>query len=1004
MKFIHSHKDFAEYVKETFDLDVPEEEIEKIDEAFQNDVTLSNSLIGQLFGWIFRKIGGKIKKGQMKALLEELANEFGKGQYKAVQGKRIAKKNTLYSNIVGLKRELEKDDLDMKQFNKKLDAAIEEIRLLVEGKGDTKIEDDNVELMKVAKDFYKKLNMVVGDEFPEEEELDVEELNIEDEANLEDETIGESMGLKIPNGLYNQLSILEGGKIDVISINIESQLSEREVYHNEDSITIEDINEANYNEIEEYFRKLNIAVELINDTVSIKSYDRLEYLLEYDSTKLDDILFDLSASIGDVLYAPVKIGSMRTTVNGVGFSTESDVKEKGNVVYKAVFDAISGESREGQGPIDFAKYLNIAQKIGDKTLIKDLEDIINSLNKFKESQGDVSAFKLNFNALNRGLNSAHGYIESKIKTKELAAEVKRQKGKEQEAEQKATTTDTNVELTFDKEGKLSVNVQQFNKLGKSNTTIKYLDKNDDLKQAKININQPEDIEEKIGYISVIGANNTVYAIDGAKVREVGGIPTPKGILNRGHEEERRRRELGKEERENWLSQSRYLIGHEVEVYKTDAKGEKVVDNQSGEYVTREGTVSNYETQQQKVSEVGSLWVDYAAGGSGEVKNILDNIKTKDGKEWKKEESVDRAKLLFDNLFPNDKDYERELKISEREKKDLLDTIEHKAKSDKTLINPLQVMKIFNNAHYKYTVDNYNAIPDGSQGSTLQGKGKGVNKRKNYQQMPDGSGRHVALFKQWNEGVIDLLQQYGDYIPDKLKKFIINVLNDNTIFGKGGAQAKLLADYFGIKVDIDELGIGEGGRGAVAGKKTTKTDIYINTNDATGVFKKPESGALQLKKENFEKVPFIMKGNQRGQEPTAYVCYYMGTVGNLVLFKFKTNNLDFLNNYKRDDQQLAEQQFQGAPGTEVRYGAIPIPKGANKDLKIGSETPIWFTDINLQGDVEGPGNFGIDDLFYLQGEKDGGVMRLDTKRPSSEFGDVQHEDFKVVQQKFSNIKA
>lgn len=271
-------------------------------------------------------------------------------------------------------------------------------------------------------------------------------------------------------------------------------------------------------------------------------------------------------------------------------------------------------------------------------------------------------------------------------------------------------------------------------------------------------------------------------------------------------------------------------------------------------------------------------------------------------------------------------------------------------------------------------------------------------------MPDGSGRQVTLFKQWNEGVLDLLQEYGEYIPDTLKKFIINVLNDNTIFGNGGAQAKMLQDYFNIKADKEDLGIGEGGVASSEKKKTTQTDIYVETKDTKGVFKVPSNNSLQLKKENFEKVPFIIEGNQKGQEPTSYVCYYLGTVNNLVLFKFKTNNIDFLNNYKRQEQVIEEpDNMKGNVGTEVMYGAFPIPRGSNKDLSVGDDMPIYFIENTLEGNPKGPGIFGIDKVMYLQGESDGGVMRLDVKNPPKQYGDVQHE-LKIVQKKFSNIKT
>ena len=171
MKYLRTHIDFAKHVNEELDLNIPKEEFERIDEAFENDVTLSNSLVGQLFGWIFRKIGGAVEKGKMNYLLKELANEFGKGQYSAVRHKSIAKKNLLYSTIVGLKKMANDKELSEEEFEKKfpklLDSSIEDIRELIEGKGDVRISEDNPEMMKVAKDvdISEMVEWVTSDDF-----------------------------------------------------------------------------------------------------------------------------------------------------------------------------------------------------------------------------------------------------------------------------------------------------------------------------------------------------------------------------------------------------------------------------------------------------------------------------------------------------------------------------------------------------------------------------------------------------------------------------------------------------------------------------------------------------------------------------------------------------------------------------------------------------------------------------------------------------------------------
>jgi len=594
------------------------------------------------------------------------------------------------------------------------------------------------------------------------------------------------------------------------------------------------------------------------------------------------------------------------------------------------------------------------------------------------------------------LEMAEGVLKSKINAVDKSRNARLKSEENEESE--SPLTDTEVPLTWDNKGRLSINDKQFNKLGDSGTEIKFLKNDNSIVNGKINPNQPEDIDEEIGLINIFTSSGTTVAIDGSKIRELGGIETPKGILNRGHYDARKKREVEQSDWKQSVEELGWLLGKDIE-YKKDNE-------------TKSATVLNKEEQLKDKGIPGGLKVKSpdSEGKKGNVyflKDIKSKIITQNGKNVDTKNLLhnrDYVQSMLNSLFSDDKEYERELIINERDKKDLLNDIKHKAKNNETLINPIQVMQIFNKAHYKYTVEEYESIPDGKQGSSLQGKGKGVNKKKNYKKMPDSSGRHVALFKQWNEGVLDLLQDYGEYIPDALKKFIISVLNDNTLFGKGGAQAKLLHDYFNIKVSKEEVfsdGYDNDGDGK---KKSTKTDIYIETKDTSGVFKQPKSSSLQLKKENFKDVPFIIEGNQKGESATSYVCYYLGTAPNgLIIFKFKTNNIDYLQNYKRSEQDLTEpEDMKGNIGDEVMYGAIPLPKGSNKDLRINSEVPMYFTDMSLQEEVKGPGTFGIDNLYYLQGESDGGVMRLNTKNPDSSHGDEQH-DFRLVQKKFENIK-
>lgn len=983
MKYIKSHKDFAKHINKALYLNIPEEELEKIDEAFQNDVTLSNSLIGQLFGWIFRKIGARIKKGQMNALLEELANEFGKGQYSAVRHKKIAKKNAVYSTIVGLKNLVNDDSIDddkfEKKFSKELDNALEEYRELIEGKGDVKIEDP--ELMKVAKEFYAKLNKLSDnpvDLKPELTEEDEAGENVEAEAKLNANSLDESLKPNIK--LFDMLVFSGDSKLDVIATNLEHQLPGKDIIVGHNLIRIKESN-LSFDDIDKYFKALNMSVELINDSIIIENYDRYGMLFEEKNEQ--PFLVGLQDFITYIMTRNIKLPKGSSTLGSVGMKTEKDFEEKGEGVY----NALKKIYEEGTLNNDIEQ----ANKLGHSKLSKLLKSASMSLSDLMETQSDSTGFRSAFSKFKSSLLSARELISTEIEknpTKYFNDEKEESGG---DSEHK--TVVDNVELGSDNKGRLELNDKHFNKLGNAGTKVAWTKSDGTEGRGKINPNQPKDIDEEIGLINVILDNGGTSAIDGDKITKIIGSDGKEqeinGILNRGHKKARERRKTEQSEWEKNVDILSWYLDKEIE-YEKNGNIKKAHVLPKEEQLKDKGTV-------------GGLKVRGPNNSTFFLDNIEDVVKVADDVEIDPEHKLANRSLvksMIDSLFTDDKLYERELILNERDKKDLLNDIKHKANNNETLINPLQVLKIFNKAHHKYTVEDYSSIPDGSQGSTLQGKGKGVNKKKNYKKMPDGSGRQVTLFKQWNEGVIDLLESYGEYIPDKLKKFIISVLNDNTIFGNGGAQAKLLQDYFNIKVNMDDVLSDNTGRGTTDKNKASKADIYIDTKDTIGVFGKSKSGSLQMKKENFNKVPFIMKGEIENVGETALVCYYMGAMNDNILFKYKENNIYFLNNYKREEQIIKDQKFVGIAGDEVKYGLMKTPKGANKDLKEGDIITIWSSDVNLEEEVE-RFNFKISGLYYLKGENDGGVMRLDTKRPKSEYDDIQQEDIKKAWQKFTN---
>ena len=144
---------------------------------------------------------------------------------------------------------------------------------------------------------------------------------------------------------------------------------------------------------------------------------------------------------------------------------------------------------------------------------------------------------------------------------------------------------------------------------------------------------------------------------------------------------------------------------------------------------------------------------------------------------------DQMDSKLDEVFDQDQEYKEKMTISEEEMNDLHESMKSKVEDQKDVVDPIAILRIFNRAYNSFSItkDQYNAL-DGKYSPKIAAR------KKSYYEVLENTARHTKLFQEWNDGVLALLQQYGEYISKHTKKFIITMLDDNKLFGNKGAPS------------------------------------------------------------------------------------------------------------------------------------------------------------------------------------------------------------------------
>ncbi|CAG7580177.1 MAG: hypothetical protein SLAVMIC_00285 [uncultured marine phage] len=323
---------------------------------------------------------------------------------------------------------------------------------------------------------------------------------------------------------------------------------------------------------------------------------------------------------------------------------------------------------------------------------------------------------------------------------------------------------------------------------------------------------------------------------------------------------------------------------------------------------------------------------------------------------------------MDEVFANDQEYKKEMTISKEEMEDLHETMVSKVEDQKNVVDPIAILRIFNRAYNSFSIskDEYDQL------SSRYSPKVGARKKARYELL-DNSARDKKLFREWNDGVLALLQQYGDYISNHTKKFIITMLDDNKLFGNRGAQAVLLSEYFDVPLDDAKSKL----------KDTDSPGEHRARLTEDEVVKFSSVNNVEMNSDKIRRVPFILEVvNEQGDRKKMSVFPMSANKGrdtSSLSVKYSSgDDYGFIKNYMEginvelDTGQLEEMGMNDSDNEPV-YSADFLSD--NGFLEKGNK--YRMTKIHRVSDDKGYEDTRvlIDKIYMLLGSQDEGLYRL-----------------------------
>jgi hypothetical protein len=335
----------------------------------------------------------------------------------------------------------------------------------------------------------------------------------------------------------------------------------------------------------------------------------------------------------------------------------------------------------------------------------------------------------------------------------------------------------------------------------------------------------------------------------------------------------------------------------------------------------------------------------------------------------------KIKEKIDEVFSNDKVYREKMQISDSKLKEIHKTLKSKKEDQKNVVDPITILRIFNRSYNSFSItkEEYDDLSN-------RYSPKVASRKKSRYEVVGDTARDKKLFREWNDGVLSILQQYGDLLNNPTKKFIISMLDSNKMFGGAGSQAKLLSDHFDVPLDD--------------AKKKVKSSIKESpgrhrirmTEDKTIKFTSVKN--VEINTDAIRRIPFILdvvlqSEGERGKQEKI-TCYPLsankGKDVSSIKVKFTLgDDYGFIKNYMQgipvefDTGSLEDLGMSGDDDTPVYVGKI---LSDNEFIEKGSNT-YKLSEIERLKDGKGLKDkiFDVKEIYMILGGKDEGLYRL-----------------------------
>lgn len=362
---------------------------------------------------------------------------------------------------------------------------------------------------------------------------------------------------------------------------------------------------------------------------------------------------------------------------------------------------------------------------------------------------------------------------------------------------------------------------------------------------------------------------------------------------------------------------------------------------------------------------------------GRFKQIGDVEIVEKSEEVSKEEDTEdnddiRQKIdeKMDSIFSQDEVYKKEMTVSENEMKDIQNKMKTKTENQKDVVDPIAILRIFNRAYNSFSItkEEYNDLSN-------KYRPRVASQKKAQYEIIENSARDKKLFREWNDGVLSMLQQYGEYLNKTTKKFIITMLDDNHLFGNKGAQAKLLSEYFEIPLEDSKSKLKDIDRPAEHKVRMTEDNIIE--------FKSVKD--IEMNTDKIRRIPFVLEVliNGRREKLTAYPLNANKSKSGISSLKVKYTigeDFGFLRNYMEGiDKDFNTKTLTDIGMVDNNDTPIFVGNFLSDNGVLQKNNEYKLTEINRLSDNSGSDDIRmeINEIYMLLGRSDEGMYRLPT---------------------------